>query len=40
MPDDSLFYQKFVPVLLAGLAIFALVIILVAAGIAVGIIPY
>lgn len=40
MPDDSVFYEKVVPILLIGLGVVMLLVILVAAGIATGIIPY
>ncbi len=40
MPEDSIFYEKVVPALFIGLGILTAVLILVAAGIAVGIIPY
>ncbi len=40
MPEDSVFYEKVIPVLLIGLGIVTAILILVAAGILLGIIPY
>ena len=39
MPEDSTFYDKIIPLLLIGLAVFTVVIILAAAAILFGVIP-
>jgi hypothetical protein len=36
MPDDSVFYEKIVPILLIGLAAVMVILILVAAGVLLG----
>jgi len=40
MPAQSIFYEKIVPLLLAGMAILTVVFIVIAAGILLGFIPY
>ena len=40
MPAQSVFYDKIVPLLLAGMAILTIVVIVVAVGILVGVVPY
>jgi hypothetical protein len=39
MPEDSTFYDKIIPLLLIGLAVFTVVIILAAAAILFGVLP-
>ena len=40
IPTNSVFYEKVVPLLLGGMAVLMVVIILVAAGILLGLVPY
>ncbi|MCA9937623.1 MAG: hypothetical protein KC418_03205 [Anaerolineales bacterium] len=40
MPGDSTFYEKVVPALLVGLGIIMVILIVVAAGILLGLIPF
>jgi hypothetical protein len=40
IPENSVFYEKVVPALLIGLLIIMVILILVAAGVLLGIVPY
>jgi len=40
MPKNSVFYEKVIPFLLGGMAVLMAVIILLAVGILVGLVPY
>lgn len=40
MPSDSFFYERVIPAILIGLGVITLLLILVAAGIVVGVIPF
>lgn len=39
MPEDSVFYEKIVPVIFVGLGVVMVVLVLIAIGIAIGLIP-
>jgi hypothetical protein len=40
MPENSVFFDKIVPVVLIGLAVVTVVVILIAAGVLLGIVPF
>jgi hypothetical protein len=40
VPEDSVFYNRVVPILLAGMAVLTIVLILVAAGVLLGFVPF
>lgn len=40
VPEDSVFYNRVVPILLAGMAVLTVVLILVAAGVLLGFVPF
>ncbi len=40
MPDDSVLFERVIPVVLAGLGILTVVLILFAAGVLLGIVPF
>lgn len=40
MPAGSVFYDRIIPIVIAGLAICTIVIILIAAGVLLGVVPF